>query len=208
MPHVLPHGVSAEGVGLRQAASPVLAAPAPPPRMPVMAVSRSRAAPAPMGPPQPAPVSPTGGRAEAQKKSAATGARRATAREESVARPTDAASDSFPIALDAPDFVEQERSSSAREQQEARPVRTLRARIVSSRDGRLVLEFDVDGALDWDPSRAVVVDATGHRLGATLVNGTTRASALSAGQVARLVLSWTGPTPTRIEIGDLHLVFA
>lgn len=214
MPHLLPHGVSAEGVGLRRSvAQPrfvglgsAVVVPAPS-AAPGGQVRRRMEAPPPPGSARsaPAPMSPPKTPAEAQKKSAASlEPDRSRSKDEGPAAP---APEVFPSEIAAPKLAE-ERASSARDQQEARPVRRLLARIVSSGDGRLVLAFEVDGALDWDPSRAVVVDADGHRLGATIVNGTTRTGALVAGQVARLVLGWTGPTPLRIEIGDLTLVFA
>lgn len=179
MPHVLPHGVSAEGVGLR----PMMSRSAPMPPPPV-------SAPAPGGAPmaQPARSRMMKRKMEAEPVQPVMQAGEIdVSREERAAKPSDS--------LAAPEL-------------ERVVVRTLRARIVSLADGRIVLEFDVAGPLVWDPSAPVVVDADGNRIGGSPVFGTTRAGVLVAGQVGRLVLGWTGAAPVRIEVGDLVLVVA
>jgi hypothetical protein len=77
-----------------------------------------------------------------------------------------------------------------------RPVRrTLTARVVLERDGKLVLELELDEALAWDPPDEVTLllaDGTG-RIARVVKEQSTGAASLPAGTTLRLVLSCGEP---------------
>ncbi|MEQ1571440.1 MAG: VWA domain-containing protein, partial [Myxococcota bacterium] len=183
IPHALPYGVSAEGVGLRgvAVAQEALGATRD-------VVRRS----APRSAPRPAPA-PSGAPARMQKKE------KREVREErpSFAVPSDklAELDAAPTGAPPP----------ASEAAPEPAVRVLRARLVSTAAGLWVIEVTFDADTPWDPAAAVAVTDSG-RAPLTPLNGTTRAGSMAAGTSARLVLAATGPAPTRIELPGLHLV--
>ena len=80
----------------------------------------------------------------------------------------------------------------------------IRGRLVTARDGELVIEFEVEGAsLNWAPSELVYVSARRLRTretAATLdANRSTMPSRIEAGQIVRLVLRLAGPIRGRIQ---------
>jgi hypothetical protein len=86
--------------------------------------------------------------------------------------------------------------------------RVLTVTIRARPGGRLVLDGVVDADLDWTDADLWVVAADGTRTKVTALPGTTRSGRLSAGQVLRLVIAWTGADPVRIEASWLQLVIA
>lgn len=189
-PHLLPYGVSAEGVGLaRQPSAP----PPPPSAAPLAARERlvtaaTRAVPA-------GPVKRKAALHEvddAPPKAAGLGRQQAE-REENLDR---LVREPAPLAAPA--------APSAGPGGAARPA--LRARVVTLGDGRLVLEVTLDEATTWAPEPLEVEDAAGRRVRTTPVAGTTRAGAVAAGATVRLVLAWSGPLPARVYVSGRAVV--
>jgi Ca-activated chloride channel family protein len=177
IPQELPHGVSAEGVGLR-AAAPVVAAPAL--GMPAASMPAPMGAPAPM---KAMSLVPRGAMGRAKK-----------------AMDIDESYDD--LFADKEMAAEKQRAPEAK----APAARKLKARVRLAKDGRIVLEIAVDGPLDWTPPAEVLVElADGSTTMATVVTDqTTRAGQLGAGQSARLVLELAAE-PVRVSFGDLEL---
>jgi Ca-activated chloride channel family protein len=174
MPSELPHGMSAAGLGLRQALSPrlatslaqfdveELAADFGPP------MGWSSASPSAAGVPPPPPASPAPVRAKKVKGAP----RRQDLAEEKEAR-----------------FEADEGSVGPR---------ALAARLVLAKDRRLVLEATVeDGPLDWSPGDEVTVTLDdGTQVTARVVGAaTTAAGHLEEGAVLRLVVDLDAPLP-------------
>jgi Ca-activated chloride channel family protein len=199
-PHLLPHGTSAEGVGL--AAAPMVAqalggAAADTGRLD--RARRSSAAPtaAPAGPPPAKSL-----KKEAREEPAPRRLARPAADTESAAKPPPA-----PIAASAPAAVRR-RAEAEEAVERDEPARVLVARVVSSGDGRLVLEVTLDEDTDWSPAPIEVVDADGRSVRTGPVAGTTRAGRLSAGLTVRLVFGWTGPLPAAVRVSGRTLLVA
>lgn len=188
MPHLLPHGVSAEGVGLRQGSASGAT-----PAMPV-ATAGAAAPPPPSGPMRERSrlAKPAAPRQEAN-------GRKAKNFFLGRLHPADVE----PEADDAPAVFADALAGSG--PADARP--RLRARIVARLGGELVIEVTVDRAIDWEvDGEPLVVTADGAAAPTLwLVRGTTRTGALTAGQVARLAIRWSGADPVRIELGGLVL---
>ncbi|MCB9689467.1 MAG: VWA domain-containing protein [Alphaproteobacteria bacterium] len=190
MPHALPHGVSAEGVGLRAAA--VAAPSSADARYPGLGRAM-----APIMAPPPAPAGPMRSRAQKEeKRSEAPKGMRKLADE---AMPT---SEEESVVFDLRAAPEPERE---RAERKPAPMLRVKARKTVLPDGRVVLTFELPSDLRWDPLAAVVIDAQGRRFPVTPVAGTTHAGALSAGATVRLVLDGHGPQGPTIEVGGLLL---
>jgi Ca-activated chloride channel family protein len=169
MPHALPHGMSAEGLGLRAASPrPLLAG------VPAAVLMRSMAPPAPAGP----------GSTRPRRRGAVT----------------------RPLALDAREGSAPSTGSAARRL--AASIRAL--------PGRLVIEAQLDAALEWKPPARVEVRLQGSAPQGAIVDAgaTTGPGTLSAGQVLRLVVHWDGAlaadavTEVQVELeGDLLVLF-
>ncbi|MEZ4239408.1 MAG: VWA domain-containing protein [Myxococcota bacterium] len=185
VPHQLPHGVSAEGVGLAAPSGPISAP---------MSLSQSATAPRA---PSPAPAGPV---------------RRAKRAESAVAPPPPAqearrSREVFAEPADGADYDKAFADELVAEESEALPpepevpAHAQWARVLSFADGRLVLEITLDGvALDWTPEQTTVDGAPVPTL-----PGTTRAGWVSDGLVLRLVLAWTGDLPATVQVGALTL---
>lgn len=221
IPHELPHGVSAQGVGLRQP-SPVspaqtfFAAPA-------SGESARNVAPSPARPgglPRPSSVRKDALSEEPKKRSM----------EEDAANMPVESDEEERLAAPEPSPAEQEEGPSllqrfrrmfkAKEAPETRSAQTrppappreaqrkitLSARVVSLADGKLVLEIDIPSDLDWQTSGMVVFAQDGSRHPMSTLPGTTGPRRLARGQTARIVLSWPSPRPpARIEAGGLDI---
>jgi Ca-activated chloride channel family protein len=165
MPHMLPHGMSAEGLGLRSAAGPFPAGAV----MPVMAVPMT----ASMAAPPPAPFRSAAPRAQASFDGSPK------MKKAEVHRGPPAQLD------EAMEELAPEPKGGAR---------GLRARITKVGD-RLVVEAEVDGAdLDWTPPEEVQVALPGFVVRTLRVDhrATTGAGTFVAGTTLRLVLEGGG----------------
>lgn len=176
VPHELPHGVSAEGVGLR-AAAPAMAAPMAKTMMVGGPMQRSVSADTTLitgfgagaagmaPPPPPAPAAPP-----ARKKAAMKEAERNMTRAGSVE-------------ITGP---------------------TLRGVVRLVQGGQVVIEVEIDDDLDWKPGASVVVrNADGSFLAVRVVAAsTTRDGRLTAGQRARLTLELDA-APALVLLGEI-----
>lgn len=186
MPHALPHGMSVEGLGLRSAAAPAAAPPAPlgasmarqrrpaagPPLMKSMAAPASSAPPAPGG--YAADASAKGGAPSRQEKLR-------------IGPPSPSAPRREPELLEA----EEPAPEYAALDVERGGAPALRGRLVLSKGRELVVEVAASaGPLPWDPpARARVVFEDGSELEVEVdLKRTTAATSLAPGQVARLAL--------------------
>jgi Ca-activated chloride channel homolog len=206
IPHQLPYGVSAEGVGLRALPSP----PPPPasaaPRRPAPARETVRRQRAMAARDEGAPPAPSGfGREEERSKGEAQ--RQGPPRR--AVPPAEFDTDFLGGAADADDLEESHIVDIPTGEVPLEAIRRLSrrliARVVSLADGRLVLEATLDEDTDWQPDPVLVVAADGSRRETTPVAGTTRAGRIGAGRVVRLVIAWTGALPSWVEVGGLQL---
>ena len=210
MPHELPAGMSAEGLGLR-AASPVAHAFGP---MPIQAPAPVAASRMSAAPPSPKP-SPQGGRGGAPM--GAPGAsfkmRETEARKESVraqdAAPAAEAKRKKSIVESVRDFLFSDHDDAAvlaDEAAESSPSRPLSGRVLR-RDGRvLIVELTVpEGGLAWDPDGVAALVRRDGRDEAVTVDLTlsTLAGSFGAGLVLRLVLSLPDEAPR--DLGSVRL---
>jgi Ca-activated chloride channel family protein len=214
MPHELPHGMSAEGLGLRPAMAAVAAGPMARMATPMQGMA-SVAAPAGMAP---SFGGPQGGRARSEDEPlvveslvdlkarlgrASSAGRAAPPPPAAAARPAMPASKAPPV-LETPIaekpkgglFDRLKKVFGGGEEKEAEDTRApalrrLTGRIAVHRGGEVVIEVSVDGgALEWAlPARVAVTLADGRTIQADVVEGkSTRARTLAGGQVARLAL--------------------
>lgn len=202
MPSELPHGVSAEGLGLRTAAA----------AMPVLYSLASMSPP--MGPAG-APIQPPGGRVPRQM-SARLGsgaADEAKLRRAPAAMPAPAKPVPPSAARSMPGAAEGARKREQREEQEEQPERDGRpamprdakvtervsidapapaagtiARLRQRLPDRLVLELEVQGALEWKLGATLVVHTAAGPVTVKVLPGSTRDGTYSAGQTLRLVI--------------------
>ncbi len=227
MPHELPHGMSAEGVGLRPAMFAVaredtgemplvlheaaLDAAAPPRAKGEQ--TRKRAAPGGLGrvfsrggrppmpnaPPAPPAPAPTG--APPPRHSAPTLGR-------SELPPPPAGSAGAPpaprreIPIGAPPHEPSRPDFDLVDEEMALP-RSLRGKVVLRTADRLVIEVLVDGAdLDWHPPAEAVVEVGKRGMGCAIdARHTTRAATIGAGRVLRVALAYAGDdAPDRVVI--------
>jgi Ca-activated chloride channel family protein len=228
IPHELPHGVNAQGVGLRATAaaapahhSPPLgsAAAKPPPGYDPsnpQAFRRKQEAPAPSGPIR-------RGRAESKEEAAKssevadklqdTKKKRKVAdveQERAAGAPKGGLLKRlFGSIFDGPEPEPVETPEMAEEEEYDGPAAPIRlvARVMSHADGKLVLEVQIDQDLDWTTDGLIAFASDGSSFPVGVQPGTTKPRRLSAGQVARLVLPWNAPTPpARIVAGSLEIV--
>lgn len=190
-PHLLPHGVSAEGVGLgrSQAVATTLAAPS-------IAPLGAPGGAAPPPPPASAP------------KSMGRRARAMDADDEAPSAPVAAGPPAPPARLrdEAPKRKAEATTESPaplREEQARRPAPAtpLRARVVRLADGLLVLELTADAGWDWRPREVDAIAADGSERRLEPLSGTTREGAVRGGASVRLVVAWNGPAPTSLRLG-------
>lgn len=199
MPSELPHGVSAEGLGLRSAAAmPVMYAGAP------MIVSVSELM---------APAGPAGGKMQMAARLGSGAADEAKLRRAPTAMPAPAKP--VPPSAARPDSsaAESARKREQREEQEEQPERDGRpvmprgakvaervsidapahaagaiARLRQRLPDRLVLELEVQGALEWKLGATLVVHTAAGPVTVKVLPGSTRDGTYSAGQTLRLVI--------------------
>jgi Ca-activated chloride channel family protein len=202
VPQELPHGVSAEGVGLRGATMTAMPAPSMAPMGAAQGVGGG-------GP----PLTRSGAvhktmSLDAPFRAAPAPAKPGKMKDEGFAdgRFADDVTESA-----APEEAEEPELEKEKKRVEERPrdkggARKLKARIRLAKDGRIVLEIVADGPLDWTPPAEVLVElADGSRTMATVVTElTTRATRLVPGQSLRLVIELAG-TPVRVSFGDLEV---
>lgn len=192
MPHALPYGVSAEGVGLRAAVAP---APAPAPMYPGL----GQAVTPTLAPPAPAGVRRMADKEMARKREAPKGGRAQKLEEKRLISDETEDAAAMPMVAPEPEPVAVERKPAPA------PVLRVKARKTVLSDGRVVLTFELPSDAAWDPMAAVVIDERGRRFPVTPVAGTTNAGVLSAGATVRLVLDGHGPQGVTIEVGGLLL---
>jgi Ca-activated chloride channel homolog len=240
MPHELPHGMSVQGLGLRQA-MPMQAyglARSAPMAMPAAATPMGHAGFGPPPPPTATRMSVTLGRAQSERT-------RAKAEEQDQDEgekmryyapqpPQPGPASPEPLDEDGPmDVMDSSPSTDAPPPGEQPPmaqpparsapkrkaslgqrlgdgirrifgadVLRLRGRVVLRRGDRITIEIDLISDLEWDPRDAMVVLADGTELLATVVvDETTRAGTMSAGQTVRLTLRYDGTAGVR----EVHL---
>jgi Ca-activated chloride channel family protein len=200
VPQELPHGVSAEGLGLRSVAMPALSRAAMPPAQSITgAFGAVAGAPKAMAPAGPMGVGGGGGRGHAAKKS-----------EERKMKDEGILERVRGIFFDKDDELLDEDTKqggvSAPSAEYEPWKRKLKARVRLSKDGRVVLEIIVDGDLDWTPPANVAVEfSDGTKRPAPVVaNLTTRAGKLTVGQSVRLVIE-LNRAPVRVSFADLDL---
>ncbi|HSO00024.1 MAG TPA: hypothetical protein VLS89_17140, partial [Candidatus Nanopelagicales bacterium] len=194
-PHELPHGMSAEGVGLRAPVAMGAAIGARTQGAPMQAVSMS----APMGAPMPSAPMPSAPMPVAKR--AAEGSSggikgwlsrlvKGDAAEELEASAEEEAAAPEPVA------PKKAAPKKAKQREEAAPARrTLRGRVALQREDAVIVEITVDGAgLDWAPEGEVeLVLADGSVVRASVVTTlSTRAGQLGGGQTARLGVALRG----------------
>jgi Ca-activated chloride channel family protein len=226
VPQELPHGVSAEGLGLRRAAPmPGVFGGMAPMQATVMAAP---AGAAPVGAPMAPPPAPSPARARAASPMSAVGRAAGAAagivgklfkrdeggdaddvgeseapkdQAESRAFAEEKSIDRLEIDGEAPEPVAPPEPA----KKKAKPPigRRLRARIVLSAAGELVIEWESDGA-DWAVTGPVAIErADGSAIAAVVdTTRTTRAGAAPAGQTLRLALRFTpgGAAPRRVTV--------
>jgi Ca-activated chloride channel family protein len=197
VPQELPHGVSAEGVGLRSLAMPVLSAA--PAQTITGAFGAAAGVPRAMAPAGPMLGSSGGGRGHMGAKKSEEKLSKGPIMERIRG-----------IFFDKDDELLDEdtkQGSASAPSAEYEPwKRKLKARVRLSKDGRVVLEIIVDGDLDWTPPANVAVEFSDgtKRPAAVVANLTTRAGKLSVGQSLRLVIE-LNRAPVRISFADLEL---
>ena len=233
IPQQLPHGVSVEGLGLRQAAMP--SAPAA-----VMSAPYGAGGPPP-APPMAAPVVASTVRSELHRAQGGAINLSKDVSKESVDRllggdkldegEVEQPASASPIAyqdsddefVDSPKTVTKAKTETAAPRGRAKAAESsdkklaaprraarLRRAVLRLHKGRkLVLELRVDGdAVDWNPGLAIrILCEDGSELGATFDLSTTRAGTYHAGQVIRLVLELDaepGTRPVQLTVGDLE----
>ena len=77
----------------------------------------------------------------------------------------------------------------------------MRATVRMHRDGVLILELVVQGAVAWDPGSSVRLHLPdGSVQEAAVARGTTAAQTLRSGVTARLRLVWSGDLPRFVEV--------
>lgn len=182
VPQELPHGMSAEGLGLRPAAGMPMA------QATMMMPAGFAAAPLPPPAPMSAPAKPRGALGRLFKKAKAE-APREEEKERAVTMDWLGEADD---AAPAP---------------EARPRSGLRGKITVRKGRQLVVELTLEDELAWDPAGvATVVLADGSQLGARVVlERTTRVGTLAAGMTLRITFELfadlpAGAAPERITI--------
>ena len=78
---------------------------------------------------------------------------------------------------------------------------SMRATVRMHRDGVLILELVVQGAVAWDPGSSVRLHLPdGSVQEAAVARGTTAAQTLRSGVTARLRLVWSGDLPRFVEV--------
>jgi Ca-activated chloride channel homolog len=191
VPQELPHGVSAEGVGLR-------------------APSLGAAAATSMMPMSPAPMGMAGAPPAARPRAAKT---MMIAPKEAEEADDDMLAESpEPMDLEIAEELQRRSEEPAKgkkpapEKKKDAPARKLRARLKLAKDGKIVLEILTDGELGWAPPAEVLVELPdGSRTMATVVVAqTTRAGRIAAGQTARLVLELER-VPVKVFVAGIEL---
>ncbi|MFO0628544.1 MAG: VIT domain-containing protein [Polyangiales bacterium] len=185
MPHELPAGMSAEGVGLRMAApgAPAMHASV----LPVMAA--------------PAPAAPMGGFGAGGAPGAPPAqARAGRAMPAPKPRPAEEAKRKKSVAASVRDFFLGEKEAARTEDDEGAAIRPVYAHgRVTHRDGRvIVVEFTVAvGGLAWDPAETATLHLDDGRVVSVAVDRarTTRAGALAEGLVVRVTLTLPDDAP-------------
>lgn len=219
-PQALPHGMSAEGVGLRPVAPPPPGPRSSGARAPARAIARdvkrkvrSRA----RGERQAGNAGPKPGRMSSLFSRLRPGA--PSAPEEIAVAPTGSSSvpaDSEPPVLErapAPEPGPRDVPGAPvpvaqRPPAPPAPLR-LRGRVRSNQDGFLVVEVTVDQVLRWSAVGTWVVHtADGRRIEVSAVSGTTRPGTLQPGQTARIRLPWSGDAPRSLALAHLVVTLA
>lgn len=229
MPHMLPHGMSAGGLGLR-AASPVMQAV---PMSPAPMMMRTRAGVMPFGgamaskgaargaigaaydsgADDEAPAESLDDNFDAESLASASvpTSSSAQAGPPAQAPKSESAKDAAsprrqappktpsPPAEKAPSLLERARRFISRVGSAAR---TLRGRLRSISATTRVIELEVDAPLSWTlPTRIVLRGADGsEREVAFVLDGTTRAGEYDAGQTVRVLVQFAGEAPTSAEL--------
>lgn len=182
IPHSLPHGMSAEGVGLRRA-QPTWVAGAAAPAMPVSAPAMAPPPLMEMADECPAPMGTADDHFDAE---VAAAPRRSRGRREAPAK-AELKKRKGGLLSAVGRLFEPPAPNDTRKTLAPLPPLSLSARVVLHQGERLVLELELPEDLQWAPDRVLAL-VDGREVHLKTARPTTRTGSMSAGQVVRLAL--------------------